>query len=375
MSTTSKPPFRAEHVGSLLRSREILEMRRNPSSDKQRLRALEDAAIERAVERQQACGLQVITDGEIRRDSWHMDFLYQIGGVKKVASNLKIQFRNQTEAMEFSPPMPMVTEKLHLNKTIFADDFIFLKSRTKQTPKLTIPSPNMIHYRGGQASIEKATYPDIKQFWSDLADVYAAEIIALRGIGCTYLQIDDTSLASFNDPKQRETLATLGGDPKNQHLVYIDTLNRAVAGRPKDMTVMTHLCRGNYKSSWTAEGSYEYVAEALFSQLAVDGYLLEFDDHRSGGFEPLRFIPKDKFVVLGLITSKHSALEDKDEIKRRIDAAAKFVPLDRLCLSPQCGFSSTMDGNALTEEQQYEKLRLVADIAQEVWGTCGPAKA
>ncbi len=231
-------------------------------------------------------------------------------------------------------------EKLRLEKTIFADAFTYLKSVVKSgTPKLTIPAPSMMHYRGGKTIIETGVYPDMDEFWDDLGRVYADEVAALGKLGCTYLQLDDTSLAYLNDPAQRKYIAELGGDAENQHLTYIRVFNAALAKKPADMTICTHLCRGNFRSSWVASGGYDYVADALFNQLNVDGYFLEFDDSRSGGFEPLRFVPKGKKVVLGLITSKRPELENKDDIKRRLDEAAKFVPLDQICLSPQCGFS------------------------------------
>jgi 5-methyltetrahydropteroyltriglutamate--homocysteine methyltransferase len=235
-------------------------------------------------------------------------------------------------------------------------------------PKLTIPSPSMVHYRGGRASIDPAVYPDEEQFWSDLSAAYAAEVAALAELGCTYLQLDDTSLAYLNDPAQRAMLAERGDDAERQHLRNIKQINAAIAGRPSDMAVTTHMCRGNFRSSWVAEGGYDFVAEALFTELAVDGFFLEYDDARSGGFEPLRFVPPGKMVVLGLVTTKRGELESKDDLKRRVDEAAKYVPLDQLCLSPQCGFASTVEGNALTYEEEVAKLRLVVDTAAEIWG-------
>jgi 5-methyltetrahydropteroyltriglutamate--homocysteine methyltransferase len=298
-----------------------------------------------------------------------MDFLYQIGGVTKHQDAMKVKFTNEKGGLEFTPSSLKVTGKLKLEKPIFGEAFSYLKSVvTKGTPKLTIPAPSMIHYRGGSAVIDKAIYPDMAQFWGDLKTVYADEVEALGKLGCTYLQLDDTSLAYLNDPTQREYIAKQGGDAKNQHLVYIDLMNGALARKPAGMSVCTHLCRGNYRSSWVASGGYDYVAEALFNELKVDGYFLEFDDERSGGFEPLRFVPKGKYVVLGLVTSKRPQLESKDELKRRIDAAAKFVPLDQLCLSPQCGFSSTHEGNAVTRQDQVAKLRLVVETARDIWG-------
>jgi 5-methyltetrahydropteroyltriglutamate--homocysteine methyltransferase len=226
----------------------------------------------------------------------------------------------------------------------------------------------MVHYRGGRAAISEEVYPELDPFWADLTAAYREEVRRLGELGCTYLQLDDTSLAYLNDPKQREFVAGVGGDREHQHLEYIRHFNEAVSGRPAGMTVTTHTCRGNFRSSWVAEGGYDYVAEALFGELDVDGFFLEFDDERSGGFEPLRFVPRGKVVVLGLVTTKRGELESKDELKRRIEEAAKFAPLEQLCLSPQCGFASTVEGNALTSDEQVEKLRLVVEVAEEVWG-------
>ena len=366
-----QPPFRADHVGSLLRPPALLKARDDYKAgilSAEQLRAAEDKSIRSVVSMQEDVGLEGITDGEYRRSSWHMDFLYQVGGVTKVQDNLKVQFHNEKGDIEFTPAALRVTGKLKLEKCIFGEAFTFLKSVTRGTPKLTIPSPSMMHYRGGRAAIDAAVYPDLKEFWQDLGKVYADEIEALGKLGCTYLQLDDTSLAYLNDPSQREHVAQLGGNADNQHLVYIELINGALARKPAGMKVCTHLCRGNFRSSWVAAGGYDHVAEALFGQLNVDGYFLEYDDDRSGGFEPLRFVPKGKTVVLGLVTTKRGALEDKDALKRRIDAAAKFVPLDQLCLSPQCGFSSTVEGNSLTEAEEIAKLRLIAEVAREVWG-------
>jgi 5-methyltetrahydropteroyltriglutamate--homocysteine methyltransferase len=367
----AEPPFRADHVGSLLRPPELLQARdkakRNEISAQQ-LSEIEDRSIRDVVRMQESIGLQGITDGEFRRSSWHMDFLYQVGGVTKVQDNLTVQFHNEKGDIEFTPAALRVTGKLQLKKCIFGEDFKYLKSVARGTPKLTIPSPSMMHYRGGRAAIDAAVYPDLQEFWIDLAAVYAAEMAELGKLGCTYLQLDDTSLAYLNDPAQREHVAQIGGDAENQHLVYIRLINGALANRPAGMTVCTHLCRGNFRSSWVAAGGYDHVADALFGQLNVDAFFLEYDDERSGGFEPLRFVPKGKIVVLGLVTSKRGTIENKDMLKRRIDEAAKYVPLEQICLSPQCGFSSTVEGNALTVEQEIAKLRLVADTAREVWG-------
>jgi 5-methyltetrahydropteroyltriglutamate--homocysteine methyltransferase len=371
MSWRNQPPFRADHVGSLLRPRSVLQTREDYAHGRisaAERRAIEDVAIREVVRLQEGIGLQGVTDGEFRRASWHMDFLYRIGGASKVQDNLKVQFHNEAGDLEFTPPALHVTGKLALRECIFGADFEYLKSVAKATPKLTIPSPSMMHYRGGRAAIDAAVYPDLEEFWNDLGQVYAAEIEALAKLGCSYLQLDDTSLAYLNDPAQREYVARIGGDRDRQHLVYIRLINRALRNKPAGMTVCTHMCRGNFRSSWVASGSYDHVAEALFNELQVDGYFLEYDDARSGGFEPLRFVPRNKIVVLGLVTTKKGALEKKDELKRRLEQAAQFVPLEQICLSPQCGFSSTVEGNALTIEEQVAKLRLIVETAREVWG-------
>ncbi|MBV9861313.1 MAG: 5-methyltetrahydropteroyltriglutamate--homocysteine S-methyltransferase [Alphaproteobacteria bacterium] len=374
MSLRSGPPFRADHVGSLLRPPELLRARAEHQAgrlDASELRAAEDAAIRDVVRMQHEVGLQGVTDGEFRRGSWHMDFLYRIGGVAKSERHLHIEFRNEAGTIEFSPAAHRVAGRLSLDQTIFGDDFSYLKSVAPAgtTPKLTIPSPSMLHYRGGRAAIDPNAYPEMDAFWHDLAEVYAKEIAALAALGCTYLQLDDTSLAYLNDPAQRAYVDSIGGDGEHQHLTNIRLINQALANKPAGMTVCTHMCRGNFRSSWMASGGYDHVAEALFGELAVDGFFLEYDDSRSGGFAPLRFVPRGpKKVVLGLVTSKRAALERKDDLKRRIDEAAKYVPLEQLCLSPQCGFSSTVEGNALTLDEQKAKLRLVLEVAREVWG-------
>jgi 5-methyltetrahydropteroyltriglutamate--homocysteine methyltransferase len=371
MAQRTRPPFRADHVGSLLRPKELLQAREDSKLGRitaAELRRIEDDAIRQAVKTQEEIGLQGVTDGEFRRGSWHMDFLYQVGGVEKAQDTLKVKFHNEKGDIEFTPAALRVTGKLRLAKPIFAEDFRFLKSVAKATAKLTIPSPSMMHYRGGRAAIDDKVYPSLAPFWDDLAKVYAEEIAALGKLGCTYLQLDDTSLAYLNDPEQRRYVDTLGGSGESQHLTYIRLINAALAQKPAGMAVCTHMCRGNYRSSWVASGGYDHVAEALFGELKVDGYFLEYDDARSGGFEPLRFVPKGKIVVLGLVTTKKGALEKKDELKRRIAEAAKYVPLEQLCLSPQCGFSSTVEGNALSAEEQNAKLRLIVETAREVWG-------
>jgi 5-methyltetrahydropteroyltriglutamate--homocysteine methyltransferase len=280
-----------------------------------------------------------------------------------------VQFRNPEGTIEFTPAALHVDDKVTLERPIFGQDFEFLKSVVaRNTPKLTIPSPSMVHYRGGAAAIDSSVYPDKDEFWSDLTSAYAAEVRAVAELGCTYLQFDDTSLAYLNDPAQRAMMAERGEDAEHLHEQYIRHINEALEGRPDGMAITTHMCRGNFRSSWVAEGGYDFVAEALFNELGVDGFFLEYDDARSGGFEPLRFVPEGKLVVLGLVTTKRGELEQKDELKRRIEEAAQYVPLDQLCLSPQCGFSSTVEGNQLSYDQEVAKLRLIVETAEEVWG-------
>jgi 5-methyltetrahydropteroyltriglutamate--homocysteine methyltransferase len=368
----TSPPFRADHVGSLLRPRHLLQAREDHAAgkiDDAELRAIEDDAIREAVKLQEDVGLQAATDGELRRSSWHMDFIYQLDGITKEAGEIAVTFYNENGEIEFTPAALHIDGKLGVSKTIFGEDFAFLQQAvTTSVPKLTIPSPSMVHYRGGKAAIDPSIYPDLEAFWADLTTAYAGQVRRLGELGCTYLQFDDTSLAYMNDPHQREYIGSIGGDPERQHVEYIHHINEALAHRPGGMAVTTHMCRGNFRSSWAASGSYDYVAEALFNELEVDGFFLEWDDERSGGFEPLRLVPKGKQVVLGLVTTKHGELEAKDELKRRIEEASRFVDVDQLCLSPQCGFSSTFEGNDLSHEQQAAKLRLLVEVAEEVWG-------
>jgi 5-methyltetrahydropteroyltriglutamate--homocysteine methyltransferase len=359
-------------VGSLLRPRRLLQAREDFAAGRipaNELRAIEDQEIPGAIKMQEEVGLQSATDGEFRRASWHMDFIYALGGVSKTPGNLSVKFHNAAGDIEYTPASIRVDSKLKINNTIFGDAFTFLKSHvTTAVPKLTIPSPNMVHYRGGPASVDPDVYPDMEQFWADLAAAYADEVARLGALGCTYLQFDDTSLAYLNDPDQRSEITERGEDAEHLHLRYIKQINDAVKDKPADMAITTHMCRGNFRSSWVASGGYDFVAEALFSELAVDGFFLEYDDERSGGFEPLRFVPKGKMVVLGLVTTKSGELEEPDALKRRIDEASRYVPLDQLCLSPQCGFSSTVEGNTLTQAEQVAKLELVVKVAAEVWG-------
>jgi methionine synthase II (cobalamin-independent) len=372
MAPRARPPFRADHVGSLLRPPQLLQARDDHAAgriDDAELRAIEDDAIREVVRMQEDVGLQSATDGELRRASWHMDFIYQLDGITKEAGHIAVKFFNERGELEFTPAALHVAGKLGVSQTIFGDAFQFLQQCvTTNVPKLTIPSPSMVHYRGGKASIDERVYPTLDEFWADLTAAYREEVRRLGELGCTYLQLDDTSLAYMNDPHQREYVASIGGDPESQHVEYIHHINEALAGRPETMSVTTHMCRGNFRSSWAAEGSYDFVAEALFNELAVDGYFMEWDDERSGGFEPLRLVPKGKQVVLGLVTTKRGELEGREQLLRRIEAASRFVDLDQLCLSPQCGFSSTFEGNELTYDQQVAKLRLIVEVAREVWG-------
>jgi 5-methyltetrahydropteroyltriglutamate--homocysteine methyltransferase len=369
----TKPPFRADHVGSLLRPAELLKARDEFAAgriDTAALRGVEDDAIREIVRRQEDVGLQSATDGEFRRASWHMDFIYQLDGITKEAGHISVKFHNPQGDIEFTPAALHVDGKLGVSKTIFGDDFRFLRETvTSVVPKLTIPSPSMVHYRGGKAAIDPDVYPDLDAFWADLVAAYREQVRRLGELGCTYLQFDDTSLAYMNDPHQREYIASIGGDPERQHVEYIHHINEALAGRPEGMSVTTHMCRGNFRSSWAAEGSYDFVAEALFHELEVDGFFMEWDDERSGSFEPLRLLPRgEKQVVLGLVTTKRGELESRDDLLRRIEEASRYAPLEQLCLSPQCGFSSTVEGNELTQDEQWAKLRLIVEVAQDVWG-------
>jgi 5-methyltetrahydropteroyltriglutamate--homocysteine methyltransferase len=375
--TRLTPPFRADHVGSLLRPPELLAARARHAAgelDDAGLRAVEDEAIRAAVQLQRDVGLQSATDGEFRRTSWHMDFIYRLGGITRVPEEqIAVHFHGDDGDIDAVFSGMHVDGRLGIDETIFGEDFAFLRDTVSNggstsVAKLTIPSPSMVHYRGGRASIDPDTYPDLESFWTDLTAAYREEVRRLGELGCRYLQLDDTSLAYLNDPNQREYVASIGGDRDGQHVEYIRHINEALAGRPEGMAVTTHMCRGNFRSSWVAEGGYDHVAEALFDELDVDGYFMEWDDERSGDFAPLRFVPPGKVVVLGLVTTKRGELERKDELKRRIEEASQHVALDQLCLSPQCGFSSTVDGNSLTTDEQAAKLRLVVEVADEVWG-------
>jgi 5-methyltetrahydropteroyltriglutamate--homocysteine methyltransferase len=371
---TTLPPFRADHVGSLLRPAALLDARRRHADGEigdTALREVEDAAIRDVVALQREVGLTTATDGEFRRTSWHMDFIYQLGGVHRSEGEIEVHFENADGSLDFTSAALVVDEPVRLQRPIFADDFRFTRTLADEAgmvAKQTIPSPSMVHYRGGRAAIDPEVYPDEERFWADLTAAYRAQVQAMAELGCTYLQLDDVSLAYLNDPRQRAQVAAQGGDAEHQHEHYIRHVNEVVADRPADLRVTTHLCRGNYRSSWAASGSYDFVAEALFGDLDVDGFFLEYDDERSGGFEPLRFVPPGKQVVLGLVTTKRGQLESGDDLKRRVEEASRFVPGEQLCLSPQCGFSSTVEGNDLTFDEQRAKLELVVRTAEELWG-------
>jgi 5-methyltetrahydropteroyltriglutamate--homocysteine methyltransferase len=368
MSARTTPPYRADHVGSLLRPAELVEARakaKRGEMSAERLRALQDKHIREIVAKQESVGLHAVTDGEFRRDWWHVDFLAGFDGVTldKGDAYGEAKFKGSEE----QPPFMRVTSKIRRTKPSMLEHFKFLKSVAKKMPKFTMPSPAMLHARADRASIKK-TYPDLDEFWADLTKAYREEIADLYKAGCRYLQIDDTTIAMMGDPKVQENFRKLGDDPKKDNAMYAEAVNAAIRDVPDDMAVAIHTCRGNFKSTWLASGSYDYVAETVFSRLDVDGFFLEYDTDRAGGFEPLRYVPKGKIVVLGLVSSKVPQLEKAEDLKRRIDAAAKYVPLENLCLSPQCGFSSTHHGNKLTADDQWKKLGLCLDVAKSVWG-------
>src|SRR6266540_329626 len=366
----SRIPFRADHVGSFLRPPELLTARERYARgeiDRATLREAEDHAIRGVVDLQENVGLQGITDGEFRRTFFHIDFLEQLEGVE-ARGGLTAHFHSAKGDVDFAPPVLHVTRKVRHMRPIQVADFMFLKSATKRTPKVTIPSPTMLHFRGGRDAISREAYPDLEAFFADVATAYAAELKALGAAGCTYVQLDDTNLAYLCDPKMREGARARGDDPDELPRRYARLINAAIAERPPGMTICTHLCRGNFKSAWVAEGGYEPVAEVLFNELDVDGYFLEYDDARAGDFSPLRHVPSGKTVVLGLVTTKLDRMETKDELKRRIDEAAKFMSIEQMCVSPQCGFSSTVHGNEIHVETQAAKIRLCVDTARDVWG-------
>jgi len=363
------PPFRADHVGSLLRPKELLEARQRYQANeisKDHLRQIEDEHIRAAIKKQEAVGLQSITDGEFRRTFFHLDFLEQLEGVTVTGSIAASSDAQQK--VGFTPPKLSVTGRLRHVNNIQVDDFNYLKSQVTQTPKVSIPSPTMVHFRGGRKAIDIEAYPDMEQFFEDLAQCYRDEIKALYQAGCRYIQMDDTNLAYLCDPKMRAGAVERGDDPDELPRAYAALINAVIDDRPEDLTIGVHLCRGNFRSQWFAAGGYEPVAEVLFNDLNVDAYFLEYDDERSGDFAPLRFVPDNKTVVLGLITTKFPQLESKQELIQRVEEAGQYVPLDRLCLSPQCGFSSTVHGNEISEDDQWAKLELIINTAREIWG-------
>ncbi len=367
-----KPPFRADQVGSLLRPAGLAAARaqfKRGAISAVELREVEDGCIRAVVDRQLSIGLRSITDGELRRDYWHIDFLRELAGVTITAMPDQNQFGGSDE----QPPVATVTGKVGCSRPIMVDAFSYLQSVTSAhdiagaTAKVSIPSPSMLYLRGGRKAVSNAVYPDLAEFWRDVASAYQSAIRCFAERGCTYLQLDDVSFAYLCDPKFRDGCRLNGDDPEELPRTFASAVNAALRGRPAGMSVTMHTCRGNFRSSWVAEGGYESIAEAMFS-IDVDGFFMEFDSARAGSFEPLRYLPAGKRAVLGLVTTKRGAIESADEIKRRIDAAGSYVPMDSLCLSPQCGFASTHHGNAVSENEQWRKLELVVRIAREVWG-------
>ena len=375
MTARTTPPFRADHVGSFLRPKYLLEARdqffNQKSISAEQLRAVEDRAMTEIVQFQKDVGLQSITDGEFRRTYFHIDFLEQLGGVK---TDIPVTVKKPDGTEELAPPVIRVIDKVRHAKNIQLADFQYLQQEVGRlapgaTPKVTIPSPTMLHFRGGRAGISREAYPELEPaFYDDVARAYGDELQSLYDAGCRYVQMDDTNLAYLCDEKMREAARQRGDDPNELPHRYARFINKVVAHKPAGMTLAMHLCRGNFKSTHAAAGNYEPVAEALLAEMNLDAFFLEYDDERSGDFRPLRYLPKGKIVVLGLVTTKFGAMETKDALKRRIDEAAQYAPLDQLCLSPQCGFSSTVHGNNIAVEDQRNKLRLVVETAQEVWG-------
>jgi 5-methyltetrahydropteroyltriglutamate--homocysteine methyltransferase len=371
MSSAQQFPFRADHVGSLLRPAQLSHAREahaHGRMSESELQSVEDTVIAEAVRRQEAVGMPVVTDGEFRRAFWHLDFLTSFSGVRRTAPRVVAQFHTHEGPIPMEAHGLEVIGKIERPAPIFAEHFRYLKQVAKSTPKITIPSPSILHFRGGRAAIDSAAYPDLEEFFSDLAKAYAAEIRDLAAAGCEYLQIDDTNFAYLCDAGLREQVRSRHGvDPDLLVSLYADLINESIRFRPPAMKVMLHVCRGNFRSAWAAEGGYDPVAEVLFNSLHVDGYFLEYDDERSGDFSPLRHLPKGKVATLGLITSKTAELEDAEFVKRRIDAAARWAPLEQLALSPQCGFASTCEGNKVSPEDQWRKLSLVSEVARQVW--------
>ncbi len=368
---TTKLPSRADHVGSFLRPKSVIDAREARAAGRisaEELRTIEDAAIAELTTWQESLGLKAITDGEFRRYFFHTDFLLQLTGVEEHGGIAKA-FKNDTGVdVHFAPPKMVVVGKVEHDKPIQLRDYDFLAAHVKQTAKVAIPSPTMLHFRAGRAGIPEDVYPTMEGFYADIAAAYRDEVDSLAAAGCRYIQMDDTNLAYLCDDSHRADALARGVDPDDTPRQYAKLINDSFASAPADMIKAVHLCRGNFRSSWAAEGGYEPVAEIMFNELDIDAFFLEYDDPRSGDFAPLRFLPKGKTVVLGLITTKLGELETKDDIKRRIDEAAKFAPIEQLALSPQCGFASTVHGNDISVEQQAAKIRLTVEVAEEVWG-------
>jgi methionine synthase II (cobalamin-independent) len=372
MMSNRKPPFRADHVGSLLRPPELLAMRDKWHAGEitaAELREHENEAIKGAVKLQESVGLHAITDGEYRRASFHIDFINKLNGVEfKRMQPEGSEGKASKEDLDKAPFVAVVSERLTLpGGGIEVENFKFLKGLTKQTPKVTIPSPTMTHFRGGRGAISRQAYPEMDGFFADLARVYREELALLYAAGCRYVQIDDTNLAYLCDENMREGVRKLGEDPEELPKTYAALINDAIGQRPDDMAVCIHMCRGNAQSQWFAKGGYEPIAEKIFNLTDVDGFFLEYDDERSGDFAPLRFVPKGKTIVLGLVTTKRGELEKPADLKRRVEEAATFMPMEQICLSPQCGFSSNAVGNLITVEDEIAKLRLVVETAAELW--------
>jgi 5-methyltetrahydropteroyltriglutamate--homocysteine methyltransferase len=368
MSARSAPPFRADHVGSLLRPLPLKQARAQREREEisaEQLKAVEDREIAAVIKRQEDIGLQAVTDGEFRRAFWNYDFLESLDGVEAYLGERKIKFQGPNP----KPMMLRVTGKLGtFSGHPMLEHFNFVKTHTRRLPKMTIPSPSSLHFRYGRDAVPEAIYPDMDDFYRDLGQTYRKAVRAFADAGCRYLQLDEVNFAYLCDPKLRAQVANRGDDPSRLPEIYAGMINAAIADTPSDMTIAMHLCRGNFQSTFVASGGYEPVAEILFNTINVHGYFMEYDSDRAGGFEPLRLVPKGKTVVLGLVTSKSGRLESKDEIRHRIEQATKFVPLDQLCLSPQCGFASTEEGNILAEDEQWAKLKMIVEIADEVWG-------
>ncbi|HXP31962.1 MAG TPA: 5-methyltetrahydropteroyltriglutamate--homocysteine S-methyltransferase [Stellaceae bacterium] len=372
MPEASRPPFRADHVGSLLRPPEVHVARTRREKGEisaAELREIEDRAIRDAAALEESVGLQSITDGEMRRAFWHTDFLIGFSGITATHSDYAVSFKGAHGETAQTHSMLVVSDKIRRRRPIMLDDFAFLKSVTKRTPKICIPSPTYLHMRGGRKVVSPSAYPDMEAFWADLKQAYREEIRDLAAAGLTYLQLDDVSFSYLCDEEILGQIRRDGDDPKKLPALYVGAINALIADRPASLRVTIHTCRGNFQSMWMASGGYDNVAEELFGNAAVDGFFLEYDTERAGGFEPLRFVPKGKRVVLGLVSTKEPELEAKDKLKRRIEAATKYVPLDQLCLSPQCGFASSHHGNKITPEIQRRKLQLIVETATEIWGS------